>query len=160
MSNNLNLEPFKELFNIFKTDQTPKTFEEACDTIAIMLDDVELKQKELKKTERDLSAKRKQFEAVQEKCELILKTEIRKLGLQEAGGHYFKFYIYDNPNPALEIEDEKLIDDKYKYQVVTTEIRKDLIKADLLAGREVKGAKLNQSIVLQKREIDEEKRTN
>lgn len=104
--------------------------------------------KQLKAKEALLAQERKHLEFLVGMAEKNVFDEMKNDGLVELGGSLIKYIIKLNP-PKLVIENESLIPQDYKQQVVTTEIRKDAIKDELKMGAEIPGCRLVQEQSLQ-----------
>lgn len=154
----LNL-PLEKIFSpdqLLELGDKPVGDVEITDYIAKLMDMLEKKVTEVTVKEKALTAARKQLEKLGETFELTLKKNLRDVGLAEIRGRSFMFSIHDAGARALTITDPKLLPKKYVKDVVTTSqiIDNAKIKADLLAGKKVKGAKLEDAaIVLKKKAI-------
>jgi len=80
---------------------------------------------------------------INEFLKLNLSNCMKSLDTIELTGYDTKFKLQKSPVKLL-IIDETLIESKYKVQTVITELDKDKIKKDLLAGEYVHGAMLVQ----------------
>lgn len=154
----LNL-PLEKIFSpdqLLELGDKPVGDVEVTDYIAKLMDMLEKKVTEVTVKEKALTAARKQLEKLGETFELTLKKNLRDVGLAEIRGRSFMFSIHDAGGRSLTIEDAKQLPKKYLKDVITTEIDKASIKADLLAGKTVKGAKLEDAkIVLKKKAIND-----
>lgn len=76
------------------------------------------------------------------KIEETVSTAMKLYGIKDIKLQNLK--IWFKPSTAVNIEDESLIPNKYKVKKVEVSISKKLIKADLDAGKKVKGASLDK----------------
>lgn len=137
-------------------ENKPTNEKESVDYIARLFSAIQGHAEDIKNEEKALSAKRRQYESTLELFQNLFKEELKDLGLAELKGNNFQFSLYESGNPALIIEDEKILPEKYKKQIISIEIDKNLLKADLLYGLEIAGAKIKRSMVLTKRALNDE----
>lgn len=92
--------------------------------------------------EKRLAARRGSFEKFSQAIRDSLKAQLEEWGVKKVEGMKFSFAIQKNP-PAVEIEDEAAIPAEFiEYK---PSISKSKVKDALQDGKEVPGAKLNQS---------------
>jgi hypothetical protein len=78
---------------------------------------------------------------VELRCKDNLHFAMAALNVDEVKGYENKFKIVNNP-PSVVIEDEKLIDEKYKSTEIIVKVDKKSISSDLKDGLKVDGAHL------------------
>lgn len=119
----------------------PESQQEKVDHMALIINMIDGEISDLKKKENELKAKIKNYELIIESAKSQLKEEMFTEGLCEIQGKLIKFCI-QNSNPKLIIENENDLPEKYKFDVITTNIDKEKLKNDLKSGLEIIGAKL------------------
>lgn len=82
----------------------------------------------------------KSIRNAQERMKSIIKYVMEKEGIKEITGRTCRM-VLTSAKPALDIDEQK-IPDAYKQEVVTLEVNKNKIRAELEAGNEVQGARL------------------
>ncbi len=128
-------------------NSVPADLPKKIDHVANVIHALQVEAKKLKSQEMELSHQRKALEFVVEQAESSIKEELRNEDRVEMTGELIKFTIHDSP-PKLIIEDESLIPEVYKTEVIKKELRKDAIKDELRMGNEIPGAKLETGITL------------
>jgi hypothetical protein len=130
-----------------KANNIPASYSQKIDHVATLMNMINAEAKKLKQQETVIATQRKSLEALVSQAEDSLKEEMSLEGLCEIQGELIK-YTLSASNPRLVIEDEKLIPQEYKRDLVVTEIRKDAIKDELKMGTVIPGCKLEQGTTL------------
>lgn len=112
---------------------------------------------QLKNYEKKVKQTIKRMEEILQKSQDMLKAEIRDIGFSEIKGNSFAFHIHDSAG-KLVIDNEGVIPEKYHKEVLTKVIDNARIKESLLNGFEVPGARIEKSIVLNKKVLNDEKK--
>lgn len=130
-----------------KANSVPDNYAQKVDHVASLINMISAEAKKLKAQEAVIASSRKHLELLVEQAEESLKEEMSLDGLCEISGDMIKFTL-SNSNPKMIIEDEKLIPEIFKRDIIVTEIRKDAIKDELKLGAVVPGCKLEQGLTL------------
>lgn len=134
------------LINNYKSN-IPEGYSERVDYVANIIKQINDAVKKIKLEEVNLVSKRRTLEALSAEAETMIREEMSSEGMCEMQGVYIKYTLSPSPH-RLVIEDEKLIPNEYKRDIVTTEIRKDAIKDELKLGTIIPGARLEQGTTL------------
>lgn len=130
-----------------KINNVPSNAAAKIDHVASIINAINSEAKKLKHMEMELAAQRRSLEFVVEQAESSLKEEMSSEGMVELHGEMIKYSVSPSPHKLI-IEDESQIPAEYKIEVLTTQIRKDVIKDELKLGTIIPGAKLEQGVTL------------
>lgn len=83
----------------------------------------------------------KSFTSYSETLKYSIKMACMELGVNEIEGREFRWKLVNNA-PSLVVDDESLIPSEYKEEVVSVNIKSDMIKEALKNGKTVPGAHL------------------
>jgi hypothetical protein len=124
---------------------------EKLDAYDVIMDRFELNEQYFKQKADSINVISKAFKVARETMRERLKAFMLEKNLYEIKGSDVRFIITDT-QPSLKLI-PNLIAPEYTYQVVSTEIDKTKIKADLKDGKEVLGAELVGGTALRKYNI-------
>lgn len=121
---------------------------EKIDGYEILMSRLELNEQFFKQKEDQAKVMKNSCAKLRESMRDRIKYLMIENGLEEISGSDVRFKL-TKTTPSLKI-DSDLITDEYKYQLVSIEIDKEKVKADLKSGKEVAGASLEQGVALRK----------
>lgn len=123
----------------FFSELTDK-FKDKAEAYHHMLEHLKFEEDFFKAEGAKYTAVAKSIRTAQERMKSTLKYVMEKQGVKEISGRTCRM-VLTNAKPSLDIDEQK-IPDAFKQQVVTYQVDKDRIRAELEAGREVEGARL------------------
>lgn len=98
----------------------------------------------MKDEEKRIANNRKTLENSNKNLMQYIQESLQTIGIKQIKGQLFKVNIQKN-KASVVIDDEKLIDEKYKKEETLVTIDKNALYDDLKVGNEVLGAKLVQT---------------
>jgi len=121
---------------------------EKLDSYEVIMNRLELNETYFKQKAAELKMIEKSFAQARESMRERIKYFMIEKNLDEVRGSDARFKL-TKTTPSLKI-DPDLIQDEYKFQLISIEIDREKIKADLKDGKEVIGASLEQGLALRK----------
>lgn len=103
------------------------------DSYKFVIDDLDSFSELLKSKENEIKKARQSIESAVVRLKSNIKNTMIMNEINEVTGNDYVFKL-KNAQPSLIITDENLIAKKYKYEVISTEIKKDELKQDLKNG--------------------------
>lgn len=117
------------------------------DSYVYFLDDISSEATRLQEEARALSDASRSLDRVYEALKDRIKQSMMVLGENELGGQKWRFKLVRSMNGPIEV-DPSLVPKKYEKTTIVKELDRKQIKADLLAGEDVPGATLTESVQL------------
>lgn len=115
-----------------------------CDSYKFVIDDMELETVKWKERADEFTRVSRGYKSFVERLKDNLKHAALAMGKTELFGNDYRWKL-QNSKPSVVIENEELIPGKYKTVVQTFKIDKDQMLADLQAGIDIQGARLERS---------------
>lgn len=111
--------------------------------VAKFIRNLEVSAEAIKKAESDMAKRRKALETRVQWLKGYLKTHMEATGISQIDCPYFRLSIARNP-PSLELFDTQAVPGEYRHTetVITEQIDKAAIKAALMNGQTIDGARL------------------
>lgn len=121
--------------------------EEKCINVTYVIRNLESSADQIKQAEKAMAERRKVLENKAAQLNNYLLTNMQRTGITKVSCPFFDISIANNP-PAVVIDDEDAINDKFKKTVTTTSLDKVAIKEAIKAGESVDGAHLESGVRL------------
>lgn len=121
--------------------------EEKCINVTYVIRNLESSAEQIKQAEKAMAERRKAIENKAAQLNNYLLTNIQRTGITKVSCPFFEIAIANNP-PAVVIDDENAINDKFKKTVTTTSLDKLAIKEAIKSGEAVEGAHLESGVRL------------
>jgi hypothetical protein len=115
--------------------------EEKAINLSYVIRNMESHADQIKLAEDAMASRRKAIETKVESLRRYLKDNMQRTGITKIECPHFAIQLKTNP-PAVVIENEDVINDKFKVSKTTVSIDKKAIKSAIDAGEIVEGAKL------------------
>ncbi len=118
--------------------------EEKSEQLELILKEQEIKEEKCKEISKYYAEKSKETKEKRDALKRMIMEAMENLGVKKIETETGTFTIRKN-SPALIIEDENLVPEKFKTIVQETKIEKNEIKKALKEGEEIKGVRLESS---------------
>jgi Siphovirus Gp157 len=119
-------------------------FEHKAISVAAYIRTMEAEATAIAEARKSMERRQQSLERHAERLREYLKAQMERTGMPKIKNCYLTLRLQANP-PSVIVEDEELVPECYKQQVVTVKVLKSEIGRALKAGEEVAGARLEQS---------------